>query len=256
MFSIAPLTFDITLLPPSERPATLVEPPLFSFNATSASAFGLKTSVTATNPFGQPVQPNQFVFKDQPVPSDNTLDWNWFGAFNIENLATKAEGFFLYRNGARGQLRAALLHFLRNCQKNHFRFEHQAVCLSVRIERQQDTFSVPNPHHDGHDGKYWESKLGDPAIFKLGTVLLGPGTVFYNTTDPDVHRAVSEGRQEKETGGEPETSIREWLAAVTSTVDKHYMQPGQLARWTVGNDCKGAIHSEPDMSNIPGGRIL
>jgi hypothetical protein len=153
-------------------------------------------------------------------------------------------------------MRAALTHFLENCQRNHFRIEHQAVCLSLRIERQQDTFDTPNPHHDGDDGKYWDKQPGDPEIFKLGTVLLGPGTVFYDTDDPGAHWALTEGRKQKVEQGATRQQIREWLDEGFKPVEKRSVKPGEIARWVVGNDCKGTIHSEPNMSNMPNGRIL
>lgn len=262
---ITPLTYDITLLPLAEAVAAGKEMPpdgsrkplstaqkkqLFTFPGSSGSAFPSHT------PFSNPTTPTSaFTFNPPPLPEQKTLDWNWFGAFNTEDLSSRAEGW-LYRNGVRGQIRAALVHFLQNCQRHHFRFEHQAVCLSLRIERQQDIFNTPNPHHDGDDGKYWDAKPGDPEMFKLGTVLLGPGTVFYDTDDPSAHWALTEGRKEKAAQGESDQKIREWLDEGFKAVEKRSVRPGEIARWSVGNDCKGTIHSEPNMNNMPDGRVL
>lgn len=254
-FSIGPACFDISLLPPG--PVT----PVSAAGATISDSrvqSPFKFYNTAFPSVRKPLfPPKPFVFRadELVISSDLTLNCNWFGTFDFNKLANKAESW-LYTNGVRGQIKAAVLHFLDNCQRHHFRFEHQAVCLSLRIERQKDTFNVPNPHHDGDDGRYWDRQPGDPDIFKLGGVLLGPGTVFYETDDPSAHWAVKEGRKKKSEQGWTEKQIREWLDEGFRPVGKRHIRPGEIARWIVGNDCKGAIHSEPNMSDMPGGRVL
>lgn len=39
-------------------------------------------------------------------------------------------------------------------------------------------------------------------------------------------------------------------------VSKVSLKVGEVAKWRVGNDGRGAIHSEPKMSPMPEGRVL
>ena len=195
-----------------------------------------------------------------PSEAPKERDFNYFGPFRHPTLAADAAEW-LRKNGAEGDCFPPLTRFLTLCRTKHFRFGQDAVAFTVRIERERSDFDVPNPHHDGDDGRYWsvESELdgqpGEPPC-KLGMVLLGPGSVFYQTDDEQAHLAVTQGRQEKKALGWSEEDIRKWLDEGFAPVEKVSLKVGEIAKWRVGNDGRGTIHSEPRMNPMPEGRIL
>lgn len=131
-----------------------------------------------------------------------------------------------------------------------------AVGISVRIQRANNGFDLPRPHHDGDDVPYWNKTTGE-HILKYGAVLLGPGTIFCEVPSKhDAHRTVIEGVAEKQTQGWSSDKIREWLKQELADIPSRQLQVGEIAIWRVGTPNTSAIHSEPPMSDMPDGRIL
>lgn len=117
-----------------------------------------------------------------PIEPPTELDFNFFGKF-ASSLARDAAAW-LYDNGVVGDCLTPLERFLTEARTQHRRDGQDCFAFTVRIERERPDFDIPNPHHDGDDGRYWNVELGREgqeidAPFKLGMVLLGPGTVFY-----------------------------------------------------------------------------
>ena len=134
--------------------------------------------------------------------------------------------------------------------------EELAVGISVRIQRANNKFDLPRPHHHGDDVPYWNQTTGED-IFKYGTDLLGPGTIFCQVpSNHSAHRSVIEGVAEKQTQGWSSDKIREWLTQELADIPSRQLQVGEIAKWRVGTSNTSAIHSEPPMSDMPGGRIL
>lgn len=127
----------------------------------------------------------------------------------------------------------------------------------MRIETQNTAWDIPRPHQD-HDGRYWQLAEGDEAIVKLGAVLLGPGTIFYEPF-AEGHTMVSLAmRKEKlDEEGWAEEELRTWLAKEFDNVPIRQAKVGEVAIWAAGTDDeRAAIHSEPKMNDMPDGRIL
>lgn len=131
--------------------------------------------------------------------------------------------------------------------------------------QQADDWKVPRPHHDGW---YWDKNLDNGREqFKIGAVLLGPGTLLCDTDSLDeerrkkAHSIVSRECWDKAKELDlpsDDIAVRQWIADELDKLEVPRFMPrrGECIRWIVGDDQKAGIHSEPDMSDMPKGRIL
>jgi hypothetical protein len=191
------------------------------------------------------------VHPEEPVERN----FNHFG-YNLDHAIYYAVQWAT-QNGIKGDFERALKEFAGHARTRYLTAQRSSICLTVRIERQNTAYNIPNPHHDGDDGKYWQAKPGDPAIIKIGTVLLGPGTVFYGTDDPDMHFAVRQSYEQQliANGTPAKHQQRSALCEKLQGAETYQISRGEMACWVVGPNTS-TIHSEPDMSVMPGGRIL
>lgn len=98
-------------------------------------------------------------------------------------------------------------------------------------------------------------------------MLAGPGTLFWDTprctedVSQAAHKLISTEMYEKARavdGTAMDQKTREWahrglekLGVGIVTVTR-----GQAVRWIVGSEEHAGIHSEPDLSELPNGRVL
>jgi hypothetical protein len=163
--------------------------------------------------------------------------------------------------GVEGDVKAHLSALLSHARKLYFRKEQTCYWITIRITQSMDEWKIPRPHHDG---TYWSGDLkDDKPAFKVGACLVGPGTIFWDAheKDTEAHEIVSSRTFEKvrEKGVEyPDEEIRQWAAEELDKLGVKQIQPkiGQAAMWIVGSHTSAGIHSEPDMSDMPNGRIL
>lgn len=168
-------------------------------------------------------------------------------------------------SGISGDVQQAFENFFTYARKNYFLPSQDSVSITLRKVISSDNYEVPRPHHDG---LYWRKDLNKGReVFKIGTALCGPGTLFWDTSDLDeetkksVQQLVSNAAREraKQKGVEAEdTNIRKWATAELDRMGVQVVTLNncQCVRWVVGDDEKAGIHSEPDMSNLTGGRVL
>ena len=199
-----------------------------------------------------------------PALADTVI--NYFGHYDRALIVDRFVEF-AKANGVEGDIEHALDTFLEHAEGAYILPEQVAVWASFQMMCQTDEWRIPRPHQDG---EYWDSSLDGPGAmlpFKVGTVLAGPSTLFWDPqgcSNEDQRAAYSIVANEmysraKALGiSHSSVGIREW---VTAELDKRGLKTvaptcGQAARWTVASDEHAAIHSEPDMSCMPDGRVL
>lgn len=171
-------------------------------------------------------------------------------------------------SGIIGDFEKALRDFFEYAKKTYIQPDQTSVGLTLRkvnAGAQVDEWKIPRPHHDGW---YWDPKLNNGREqFKIGTVLLGPGTVLWDVESMDeetrkkaqhiIGKQYHE-RQRENDATASEMELRQWATDELDKLGVPRVQPkqGECIRWVVGDNDNAAIHSEPDMSDMPTGRIL
>ena len=168
---------------------------------------------------------------------------------------------FVRAAGVEGDIETHLSALLEHARETNFRKEQTCFWITIRITVNMDDWKIPRPHHDG---TYWPAHLDDGLpVFKVGACIVGPGTLFWDAHENDVeaHEIVSTRTFERvrEKGvNYPDEEIRQWAAEELEKLGTKKIQPkiGEAAMWIVASDTLAGIHSEPDMSDMPDGRIL
>lgn len=174
-------------------------------------------------------------------------------------------------NGISGDTEKAFGDFFKYALRTYVGPDQDSAELWIRrVDSgcQVNDWEIPRPHHDG---QYWSKDLNSGRDqFKVGTVLLGPGTLLWDvdSTDEETRKkaqhivGVKQYEMAKELDiqqdyGEP-MATGEWTAAQLDAlnVPRPQAQVGECIRWVIGDDERAAIHPEPDMSDMPQGRIL
>lgn len=169
------------------------------------------------------------------------------------------------KSGITGEIDKAFSRFFDYARKTYMFPDQDSVCLFLRKVMSNDEYKIPRPHHDGI---YWDEKLNaGRQSFKIGTVLCGPSTLFWDTshlTDEKArkvqHMIASEMRERARVAGTDvnDLAIREWATGKLQEMGAAIvrLKANECARWVVGDRGKAAIHSEPDMTDMPDGRLL
>lgn len=166
-----------------------------------------------------------------------------------------------------GDVKEAINAFFHFAKQKYFFEDQDSIWITLRFVTSNDRHKIPRPHHDG---RYWSKELDEGREqFKAGTVFCGPGTLFWSTKGmseekvKQVQHIVSTEQLEKarELGVEAAPlhhSIRQWTADKMEELEVPCVQvnKGECVRWVVGDKERAAIHSEPDMSDMPEGRLL
>ena len=163
-----------------------------------------------------------------------------------------------------GVIRDTGTHFERlldHARATYFRPEQSCLWLEARITHSSELYTVPRPHHDG---QFWDLELcKGKDMFKVGACFFGPCTVFWNADEDnkEAHGLVThilEKKAEREGLDRQGMELRKWATDGLQELGVGTVQPalGQAVRWIVGSRTKAAIHSEPDASDMPDGRIL
>lgn len=164
--------------------------------------------------------------------------------------------------GVVGDVATQLSALIDYARERYMRPDQTCFWLDVRVTQSNEGCVVPRPHHDG---RYWPSSLqkeGEEA-FKVGTCFVGPSTIFWEAHEDnrDAHELVSKRACEKvRTRGLrlPDEEIQQWAADELDKLGVKRVQPkpGEAAMWIVSSNARSGIHSEPDMSDMPNGRVL
>lgn len=183
------------------------------------------------------------------------------------------DGRFMLRNavqwatdsGITGDVEKAFESFF-TCARKTFMFQDQdSVMITLRTVISSQSYKIPRPHHDG---TYWDKKLNAGRVpFKIGTVLCGPSTLFWDTSSLEkeaemkVQYLIStemHQRVDKMGTDTQDIEIRKWATEQLEEMGVPIvrLKKGECAKWVVGDSEKAVIHSEPDMSDMPDGRIL
>lgn len=189
----------------------------------------------------------------------------YFG-FIVPHMVDAATAF-AEKHGIHGDFRTAITQFLDFAKDHYLGPEHPCGCLWVRFTVSSDDWQTQRPHLDGW---YWDPKLDEPGkeTFKVGTCFVGPGTLFFDVSkcksDAEAAQAIRTVDTDyyermKATGVDAfDIDLRKWAQTQLSDMGVKPVQvpPNHCVRWVVGDQEKAAIHSEPDQSNMPKGRVL
>jgi hypothetical protein len=206
---------------------------------------------------------------DLRLPEDaDSQSFTWMGRDHA-SLAHKASTWCTEQGGVKGDIKSALQDLLDFARKKCFRRDQDSFWLEIRLTHSSPRWKIPRPHQDG---RYWSPDLNKAGedVFKVGTVLCGPGTLFWDVNSVDeatkekANWVVNEGMREKrqaegwsQESAEDELKLRDWQAAtLKDLVGIRSPALGEAVIWNVGTNDTSAIHSEPDMSDMPDGRIL
>lgn len=201
--------------------------------------------------------------EDKPSQS-----FTWMGR-DQGSLEAKAIKWCIGEGGVQGDIKSALHDLLDFARSKCFRSDQDSLWLEIRLTHSSPDWKIPRPHQDG---RYWKVELNKPGqeVFKVGAVLCGPGTLFWDVNTVDeaarekAHCIVNEGMREKRQlegwssqDRADEFKLREWMTtALRDLVEIRSPASGEAVVWNVATDDTSAIHSEPDMSDMPDGRIL
>lgn len=159
----------------------------------------------------------------------------------------------------------AFSRFFQYARKTYMFPDQDPACLTLRKVMFDDEFKIPRPHHDG---RYWGKELNaGREAFKVGTVLCGPSTLFWDTSKSNsevaakVQHLIAEEmyKRAREAGTDAmDLSVREWATEKLQEMGVPIvrLKSNECVRWVVGDGERAAIHSEPDMSDMPNGRVL
>lgn len=83
-------------------------------------------------------------------------------------------------HGAEGKVEEAFQTFSSYARANFVIPSQTSVFMKMSVHEKTDEWTVPRIHHDGI---YWDPKLNveDEDRYKIGTLLCGPGTLFWDT---------------------------------------------------------------------------
>lgn len=201
-------------------------------------------------------------------PTAESHGFSFFGHYDSASLLPLLTEFCTSHQ-TEGEVRGAIKDFLDHFDSKHHLPEHTNVWASLRLEGATDRWRITRPHQDG---SYWDSDLdlnGPDGVlpFKVGTVFAGPGTLFWDlphcteAISVAAQKLISTGMYERIRAVEANTldpEIREWAHAELEKLGVGIVRvrPGQAVRWIVGNKEYAGIHSEPDLSELPDGRVL
>lgn len=164
-----------------------------------------------------------------------------------------------------GQVKEAFEAFFTYARANFFTPTQDSVFMKISVEEKTDDWKIPRIHHDG---VYWDTDLnGGMEQYKVGTVLCGPGTLFWDTSNVSLemakraHEVVGPGMRAKADelkSDRCDLQVRKWAKDELETLEIPVVsaRAGECVRWIVADSERAAIHAEPDMSNMEEGRLL
>lgn len=193
-------------------------------------------------------------------------DESWMGHIGKDgNLMLNSAIEWARKSGVSGNVEEAFERFFTYARKAYLFEDQDSVCITLRKAVSGEDFKVPRPHHDGC---YWDEEINAGRLpFKVGTVLCGPSTLFWETSglDKEVARKaqllisteMDERARELDLTAE-DVEIRKWAVERLGKmgVPIVLLKKGECVRWVVGDGERAGIHSEPDMSHMPEGRLL
>lgn len=196
-------------------------------------------------------------------------------AMDSNILARMASSWFSRLKIIKGDMETPLCNLIDFAKTTYFRADQTSLWLEIRVGLSDPRYSVVRPHMDG---PFWDSGLNksDESAFKVGAVLCGPATLLWdvNSVSEEVRDKanwlVNHGlHQKRKVEGWPtddyvgsnteyDFKLRTWVAKELAKlgVKVQTAHAGEAVMWKVRSSDLPAVHSEPDMSHMPNGRIL
>jgi hypothetical protein len=198
-------------------------------------------------------------------------DIDWMGEMGKNGSFMEASALqWFEEHGVTGSIQVALHQFLAFARENFMFQDQDSVFMKLAIETATDEWVTPRLHQDGI---YWDEELNSMdedgmrrGQYKIGTVLHGPGTLFWDTSKVSNEQAkrandivnIEMTKKAEEKDDVKEADIRAWARDRLKELGVPVLSAtsGECVRWIVGEDEKAAIHAEPDMRDMPNGRVL
>ena len=196
-------------------------------------------------------------------------------AMDSDVLARMASSWFSRLKIIKGDMETPLHDILDFTRTKYFREDQKSLWLEIRAGPSDPRYSVARPHMDG---PFWISELNEPGedALKVGAVLCGPATLLWNVNSVSeeikdkANWLINDGVHQKRTvedwpiddyigsNTEQDFKLRTWLAEQLAELGIKIQTAdiGEAVMWKVRSSDLPAIHSEPDMSHMPEGRIL
>ena len=198
---------------------------------------------------------------DIRVPKDIGNQHHEYFGRDVSSLAQVLSDW-LVGLGVEGDVHSHCVALLDHARKECKKANQDCIWLTTRMTPlSSDTYNIPRPHHDGN---FITASLRDgEPVYRVGATFVGPGTLLWNASEDDkeAHELVSTkayARMLAENLDHMDEGLRRSLAVGLEEmgIEKVQPSPGQAVKWIGGTDGVPAIHSEPDMSDMPDGRIL
>ncbi|KAK9895030.1 hypothetical protein P389DRAFT_172599, partial [Cystobasidium minutum MCA 4210] len=186
------------------------------------------------------------------------------GSFALQHILDWAKEHDLVQQG---DLHELLSDFFKFAKEKYFHSDQDSIHIVVRFQTSNDEFKIPRPHHDGW---FWSTDLNKGREqYKVGTCFVGPGTLFWSTEgmNEDKTKEVQrigriDSHEHAERAGQEipaeYRTAREWQNDKLKRLQVPTVVPNncECVRWVMGDADRAAIHSEPDMSDMPEGRLF
>jgi len=165
------------------------------------------------------------------LPGDGHMALTYIGHYGPHLIST---GLDFLAEQVSGDFKSGFMAFLNHVKEHHMSPEQTSCKLAIRIYRVPDPTKPLRWHQDGF---FW---LPNGYAYQLGTVLLGPPTLFQQPTQ-ETQRIYHEVTKD-ELDSVPH--VRQALTDQFRDFKPVSAKPGELSRWTNGHDT-GVVHSEP-----------
>ncbi|AYV85247.1 MAG: hypothetical protein Satyrvirus8_5 [Satyrvirus sp.] len=176
---------------------------------------------------------------------------SYYGVFNENRLSEMIAEYFI---GSKNKSTISNIFINKIIKPYLLATKCNSLWFTIRIFTSNDEFTVPRWHTDGNFYVEPENK----NQYKMAGVLLGPGTLFKESSDfnfIDLHREVYKNFDLKNWDNEIDIENRKIIDNALSKYQIVEPNNDEVAIFAVGNN-KPAIHSEPDMSKIDRVRIF
>ena len=187
------------------------------------------------------------------ITKSNTYDY--CGTNNLPNIKTFLKSL---GNNTDDQIQIIYKMIDKTIQTVLSGYKKEHFWLSIRVSKNNDRFNIPRWHNDGY---FFDSSI--PNQSKFITVLKGPGTLLKKST-AKVKKIFDENKNEmfnkmKESSTEDQTKIyNEHKLIIAKKLEDFptiQLNNNQGLIFYVGDD-NSAIHSEPRMDDMKGGRFF
>lgn len=186
--------------------------------------------------------------------------FNYFGIYNYNKIKQMISKFIISLGNdecisntiSKLLIKKIISPFLKAMEKD-------SLWFTIRIQYSNNEYDIPRWHSDGYFYNWEELSQKNEVQLKLAGTLIGPGTLFKidnNNMKNEYIRISTELHQKnklrvdydpKKRNREVEISSRKTIAESLKSYEEIQPKNDQVAIFSVGNQFKSTIHSEPQI---------